>query len=182
MNLDKSENNPDLITNISEYFLLEFVAVPQNFNIELHLSMHEQIGAFEYKHINLKQVKKVASAIAFSPVVSLLNNALLDPITGLYIISVLDELGLVLKTIHNPLTNRECRFDKNFINRYIRNYEQGSRTHIRGQNANHINIVIINVCMILQQNVIDEAIQIANKTEVDQNNLDGLVKTLKDLP
>ena len=76
MNLDNPQDAAELNTYIKEYFMVEFVAIPPDFDINNYLTLREQVGQFDNKDVILNQVKKIADAIKFSPVTSLLNNSL----------------------------------------------------------------------------------------------------------
>lgn len=180
MNLDNPNDAAELSIYLKEYFMVEFVAVPPDFDINNYLTLREQVGQFDNEKIMLSQVKKIADAIKFSPVTSLLNNALLDPRVGMYLLSILDELGLILKSIPNPLRRGSIDY-KTFLDRYSNNQEAQRPTHIRGQEAERVNIVIINLFPMMNQQVINEAMDIAHKLQEYQTEVDKKMKGAKNL-
>ena len=175
MNLDNEGDRNELSIYINEYFMVEFVAVPPDFDINNYLTSREQVGQFDNESVMLSQVKKIADAIKFSPVTSLLNNALLDPKVGMYLLSIFDELGLILKSIPNPL-RRSTRSYKDFLKSYSNNRERRHPTHIRGQEAKLVNIVIVNLFPMMNQQVIDESMNIAKNLQEYQSDVDKKMK------
>jgi hypothetical protein len=179
MNIDNAVDNAKF-NLVENYFLVEFVSVPPNFDISNFLTLREQVGQFDINQVELNQIKKIADAIKFSPVVSLLNNALLNPVAGFYLLSVLDELGLVVKSITNPLRKSGEEY-KRFIKRYNENSKEGYLTYIRGQETKRVNIIIINLFQMMNQNVIDESLKIANDLQKYQIEVDKKLKEIGNL-
>jgi len=177
MNLDDPNDRAELNVMVENYFLVEFVSVPPDFDIGNFLTLREQVGQFDIKGVELNQIKKIADAIRFSPVTSLLNNALLNPVVGFYLLSILDELGLIVKTISNPLRKSMEEY-KDFVKKYNRNMREGYLTYIRGQEAKRVNIVIVNLFQMMNQNVIDESLKIANDIHEYQNKINKKFKEI----
>jgi len=168
MNLDDEEDRRELSLRVENYFMVEFVAIPPDFDICKHLTLREHVGLFDNNKIQLNKIKIIAESIKHSPVLCLLNNALLDQTAGIYLLSILSELGLVVTTIENPLRKSMENY-KSFLKRYSENKNQGYLTHIRGQDVTRVNIVIINIFPMMSQKVIDEAMDIATKLQKYQH-------------
>lgn len=179
MNLDDQHDRAELSIYLEDYLMVEFVAVPPEFDIGNYLTLREHTGIFDNKVMTLDQVIKIAEAIRYSPIVSLMNNALLDVRVGCYLLSILDELGLILKSVHNPLRKDGFGY-KEFLKRYIdNNKEKHVRpTYMRGQEAKRVNIVVVNIFQMMNQNVMDEAIQIAKNMQVHQKEVEKRLKSL----
>lgn len=177
MNLDNPVDARELNMQVKNYTMIEFVAIPPDFDISNYLTLREQAGIFECKGIELDQVKKIAEAIKFSPVLALMNNALLKPEIGIYLLSVLNELGLVLNSIPNPL--RLDRQDyKSFIDRYYENSKHRHSTYIRGQDIIHLNIILVNIFPMMDESIINEALDIANKLQEYQTEVNEKLKKI----
>lgn len=178
MSEDKSEEWPEVDRYVENYFMVEFVAVPPDFEIGHYLTLREHTGIFDCDRVTLTNIKKIVEAIRYSPVVSLLNNALLNERVGLYLLSVLDDLGLILKTIPNPL-RKDGVNHKDLLKRYNENsgkVDYIRPTNIRHQEAKRINIIIVNIFQMMSQNVIDEAMQIAKDIQVNQEKANKKLK------
>lgn len=162
---------------VENYFTVEFVAIPPDFDISNFLSIREQGGMFgDLEHVNISQVRKIADGVKHSPVFSILNNALLSIDSCLYFLNVVNELGLVVKSIHNPI--RSTRSDYKRFLKYYNEYGGKNVIHIRGQDVKRINIVIVNIFPLMSQKVIDEAIGIAGKLQEYQTEVDENIKNL----
>lgn len=152
MNLDDPTDRRELNTNIKNYIMAEFVAVPPDFDIKSHLSMRERVGIFNIKDVNMKHVNLISEAVTHSPIFSTLNNATLHPRSCFFFLQLLWELGLVLKSIDNPLRRGQEEY-KDFAKRW----EDDMRTFVRGQEVEKISFMIVNIVPLLDQNVINEA-------------------------
>lgn len=173
-NEDHPEEYRELSTRIDNYFTVEFVAIPPDFDISNYLSLREQVGIFgDSKNVNLNQVRKIADGVKHSPVFSILNNALLSIESCLYFLYVINELGLVVKSIPNPVRKSASDY-KDFLTWY--NQADGHYMHINGQDVKRINIVIINIFPLLTQNVIEESMNIATKMQEYQQEVDSNLK------
>lgn len=155
---------------VDNYTALEFVAIPPDFEIENYLTLRESAGIFKYKEVDLEQVKKIAMGVKYSPVFSILNNALLSPSACMYFLSVVNELGLVVKAIHNPM-----RMSGDDYKRYIDTIENDRTTSIgiRSQIVmkNNLNFVIVNIFPLMSEGVINEAMEIAQKLQTYQTDV-----------
>lgn len=170
MNIDDASDHRELNTNIDNYVVAEFVAVPENFDLDAHLSMREQVGIFSVNQINTNQVHIISQGVVNSPVFSTMNNALLSPQSCMFYLLLLDELGLILKKVDNPFR----RLNNNYID-FMKHWDDQRYNYVRGQDVLRISFLIINIVPLLQQNVIDEAVKAANniikyQEEINQFN------------
>jgi hypothetical protein len=177
MNLGNEADRNELQLYVENYFMIEFVAVPPDFDIGNYLTLREHVGVFEHEDVVLDQVKKIADSVKFTPVTCLLNNALLDPRVGMFLLSIFNELGLILNSIPNPLRKSMENY-KEFLDRYSNNTKQKYSTYIRGQEAKTINIVIVNLFPMMNQHVIDEAMKIAKKLQKYQAEVDEKIASI----
>lgn len=175
--MDEIEAHRELNTHINNYFSIEFVAIPPDFDISNFLSLREQAGIFKFEEVDLDQVRKIAEGVKYSPVFAVMNNALLSASSCMYFLSVLNDLGLILKSIHNPM-----RMNGNDYKHFIETYEAPNRSlHIRGQRVKTLNFIIVNIFPMMSQNVIDEAFEIAQNLQKYQSEVDQKIDSLGSL-
>lgn len=150
--------------NVDGYTLLDFVAIPPGFKIESFFGLREHAGIVEHESVSINQVKKLCIAVSCSPVFASLNNHRISVSSCLYFLSLLDELNLIVRSIPNPL-----RIQGDTYKSHINDKE---RVFIRRQIASNMNFIIVNVCQLLTQDIIDDAIDTANKAAETQLDLD----------
>jgi len=156
---------------VKNYMTIEFVAIPPDFDIMNYLSLREQAGVFKSKKVNLKHLQIIAEGVKASPVFAMLNNIRIDPATCLYFLKVLHELDLVLKTIYNPMRDQ--------IDHYLQCFDDRDHgIYIRGQLAETVNFVIINMFPMMNEDVINEAMQIATKLQEYQTEVDEKIESM----
>jgi len=175
MNLDDKQEVRELNIKVENYFSIEFVAIPPDFNLESYLSMREQVGITEFKDVDIGSVKKIAMAVTHSPVFAVMNNALLSVSSCMYFLHIINELGLVLKTIPNPM-----RMSGSDYKYFIKNHEQRGKhdIYIRGQEVNHLNFIIVNLFPMMEGDVITEAMTIAQNLQKYQAEVDEKLKSI----
>lgn len=152
MNEETPDNHRALNLRIKNYVMAEFVAVPSDFELKSHLSMREHVGLFEVKDIDIEKVDILSQAIANSAVFSTLNNALLPPDICFFYLQLLSELNLILKKIDNPLRRSQEEYKE-----FAKRWHQDRRNFFRGQEVERMSFLIVNVCHLFNQNIIDEA-------------------------
>lgn len=158
---------------VENYHTVEFVAIPPDFDIMSYLSLREQAGIFKHKNVNTKHLKVIAEGVKSSPVFAMMNNTRISPVTCMYFIKVLKELGLVLKSIHNPLRESLDRFMEE-VDEHKHDY-----VYVGGQSVKRINFTIVNIFPMMNKDIIDEAMTIAQKLQEYQTELDEKLKTIK---
>jgi len=176
MNIDDAQGHRESNLRIKNYFVAEFVAVPENFDLNAHLSMREQVGIFMVDKIDIRQVSIISQAVVHSPVFNTMNNALLSPKSCMFYLSLLGELGLILKKVDNPFRRGHGNYKE-----YIERWENDRGTYIRGQEVMRINFLIVNIIPLLQQNVIDEAVKIVNDITKYQEEINALKNSITNL-
>lgn len=173
MNLDHPDDHRELNIRIDNYLVTEVVAVPENFEIKSHLSMREQANIFKAKNVDLKQIEALDMAVRHTAIFSSMNNALINPYTVMYYLSIMDELNLILKCFPSALSSNKGDYLE-----FCKNWNSERYTLIRGQEVKRISFVIVNIVQLLKQNIIDEAIETVNNLIRFQNEAN---KTLKEL-
>ena len=157
------------------YTAVEFVAVAPDFDVTNYLSLREGAGIFKFNKVNLYHVIKIADAVKHSPVFATMNNALLSASSCMYFLSIVNELGLILKSIHNPM-----RMDGSKYTEFIKQYEKTNESYIyiRGQEIKHLNFIIINLFSMMNQNVINEAFETAQSLQQYQTEVDEKINSI----
>ena len=151
--------------------ILDFVAIPPNFDISAFLSLREQVGISRYKEINLEQVKIMAEAVKHSPVLALLNNNLMKSEECLYLLSIIEELGLVVKSINNPIRKSYHQY-KNYLNN--RSFDDRGR-------LDSFNIILVNIFPLLGDKIINESLEIAKELQTYQTELTKSIEATPNL-
>lgn len=171
----RNEVNLDRLNRIVEnYNTVEVVAVPPDFDIKQYLSMRESAGIFKHKGIDLKNLSIIADAVKSTPVFCLQNNIRINPVTCMFFIKIVNELGLVLKSVNNPLReNIEIHMD------HMTEYESGEALIIRGQAAKTVNFTILNIYPLMNDDVIVEAMEIAKRMENQQRAFEESLTNLE---
>ena len=132
--------------------VVEFVAVPSTFDIDLFLSMREGAGMFDGKETNLAHLKFVADTIRASPYFILAKVPETTIQSVFLCMEIFRELGLTVDT------NYSEAFDSKFRGRSWKahteyNYQKG---HI-GQSA--FVIIIVNLYNLVEQNILQPVIE-----------------------
>lgn len=160
---DVTTHNSDRYTNLT---LAEFVVVPPEFNIEYFMSMREKMGMFSLKEINAKEVEIIAMGIANSPVFSSMNNRNLNSISCMFVLDILDQLNLVLRSIPNPL-----RRDRASYAEHAQFMSASGFSSIRMQQSDGLNFLIVNMYHVFNQNIIDQAWEAIQSVEKFQEEI-----------
>jgi hypothetical protein len=155
MNIDDPYDHRELNTRVENYVMAEFVAVSPDFDLKSHLSMREQVGMFEIKNMNLHQANIFLDGIKHSAVFSTMNNALINPNISFFVLNLLNELGLVLKKVDNPL-RREMSSE--IYKSFAKHWESGRLNYVRGQDVSRISFLIINVVHLFNDEIYKEAL------------------------
>jgi hypothetical protein len=157
---------------IDNYIMAEFVAVPPDFNLQSHLTMREHVGIYEIKNMNLTQANALIDAIKSSPVFCSMNNVMLNPNICFFVLQLLQELNLIIKSIDNPMRRN---MDKDIYMHWAKHWESGRENFLRGQTIKRMNFLVVNVVHLFQEHVYEEALKamdevIQFQTEVDSMN------------
>ena len=156
---------------VKNYVTIEFVAIPPDFDILNYLSLREQAGVFKHQRVNKKHLEIIAEGVKSSPVFAMLNNIRIDPTSCLYFLKVIHELGLVLKSLYNPMREQ--------IDHYLEQMdEREGRVYIRGQMAETVNFVIINIFPMMNDEVINESINIAGQLQKYQTEVEETLNSI----
>lgn len=153
MNEDDPIDHRGLNTSFKHYIMAEVVAVPPEFEITNHLKMREAAGIFDHEKVNLRELVTVSMGVAASPIFAVLNNPTINPYTCMYFLHIMNELGLVIKSVSNPVKNGREEY-KGFLERW----DEEHYTYVRGQEVMRMNMLIINLVPLYTQDVMDEAV------------------------
>ena len=179
LSLDDPTDFREVNIKVLDYFVVEFVAIPPDFDILNYLTLREQAGIFkETDDTNITHIKNIIESIKYSSVFAMLNNANISPSSCMYVLHVLNELGLVLRSIHNPIrkdgykqfikTNETCTKEDRWI-------------YVNGQEIKRVNFVIVNIFNLMSEDVINESMSIAQNLQNYQKHIDEENKNLSNL-
>lgn len=149
--------------------MLEYVFIPDNFDIKSHLNMREQAGIFKFTAIDLKNLNTIAIAVRESPVFCLMNNPNINPRVCGYFLHILNELKLVVKTVDNPL--RRSHSD-DVYDSFCEEWELERSNYIGDQEVRTMNFIIINFCKLAINRVVDEYSKTSFTIEKEQYTFD----------
>ena len=154
MNLDDPQDHRQLNISVENYLITEVVAVPLDFSIQNYLSMREQMGMFQADKVDSKQLEIISMGVTFSPIFATMNNPVINPYSVGYFLHILDEIGLIIKSHHNPI--RKTYSGKSYLE-FCKDWNNEHYQFIRGQEVKRISFVIVNLVQLLQKDVIKEA-------------------------
>lgn len=153
---------------VKNYISAEFVAVPPNFNIESHLHLRENFGIFELEDIHLKQVKIISDVVKNSAVFSSMNNAQLDPKCCMFFLYILNELGLIISKVDNPIR----RNNQDTYLEFAKRWKEDQLTFIRGQEVMRMSFLVVNIVHLLSEEVIGQATKAIQNVQKYQMEVD----------
>ena len=171
MNVDDPYDHRELNTEIKNYVMAEFVAIPPDFNLQSHLSMREQVGIYKVKNMNLHQANIFVDAIKNAPVFCSMNNALINPNICFFVLQLFQDLNLILKSVDNPMRrgmNKEAYME------WAQRWETGRHNYIRGQEVIRMSFLIINVVHLFSETVYEEAIKTVEEVTKYQKEIDSM--------
>ena len=171
MNMDDPHDHRELNTEIHNYVMAEFVAIPPEFDLQSHLSMREQVGIYKVKNMNLTQANAFVDAIKFSPVFCSMNNAIINPNISFFVLQLFQELGLIMKSVDNPM-RREMN-DEVYM-RWAERWETGRHNYVRGQEVLRISFLIVNVVHLLNDELYNEVIKTVEEVSKFQKEIDSM--------
>lgn len=167
----------DQIRNIP--VVVEFVAVPSTFDIELALSMRESAGMFDGNETNLEHVKFVADTIKASPFMVLSKTPEITVQSAFFCLEVFREIGLTIDSNYSDAYDSKFRGRTWEVHSKRWNYKQEKyeRGHI-SQTA--FLVVIVNIYALVEQgimlkvsNSIDSVNKQIEKLKENMEMLDG---------
>lgn len=171
-NIDEVDEVQIRVDNtIKNYVMAEFVAVSPDFNLESHLSMREHVGIFEVKNMNLHQASIFVDGIKHSAVFSTMNNMLINPNICFFVLQLFQELGLILKTVDNPMRRS---MNKDEYIQWAKHWESGRYNNIRGQEVQRISFLMVNVVHLFQDEVYKEALTAMEEVAKFQKEVDSM--------
>ena len=152
--------------------VVEFVAVPSTFDVELYLSMRESAGMFDGKETNLEHVKFVADTIKESPYFILAKVPEITIQSAFLCLEIFREIGLTVDSNYSEA--HDSKFRGRTWERESKHfkYEQG---HI-GQSA--YVVIIVNLYNLVERNelqkVIENVVASEERTQKLKDNMEML--------
>jgi hypothetical protein len=157
------------------YFICEYVAIPENFDIRLHMSIKEQAGINQFNDVNPNHISLICETLKTSAIFSMVNNTNISVGSCIYLLHILNELGVVLKHKPSIFSEYNQKNKKNFIDAisYIEDGNSNGGMLLRGDlPVQSINIVIFNLWPLLDDEYVQEAITIADNLEKTQEDFE----------
>jgi hypothetical protein len=155
---------------VDNYVMAEFVAIPQDFDLQSHLHMREQIGIYQVKNMNITQANIFIEGIKNAPVFCAMNNELINPNICFFVLQLFQELGLILKAVDNPMRRD---MDKDAFMSWAKYWNSGDLQDIRGQQVRRISFLIINVVQLFQEEVYEEALTAMKRVQKYQAEINS---------
>ena len=147
--------------------MVEFVAVPQIFDIEHFLTMRETTGFIDIA--DKKQLKIVSDAVKNSTVFAIVNNPNISIVTIFAFLQILKELNLVIQIATNPLMTRLEDYD----------YVAAAYADPGNQDAKKpATIVFINLLMLQQEGLLDKALESVVKIDEYFDDINETIKKI----
>jgi len=150
--------------------VIEFVAIPEFFDIEHYLSIRESTGFVDT--VNLKQMKLIAESIRYSTIFSTGDNYQISATSVFMLLQMYDELKLVINlSTEKPWKPRGTDY-KTVAGWYVkRDREVNSGRHDRP-----MSFVIINLLQLQQEGILDKALKSVVSMEAYLNDLNETFK------
>jgi hypothetical protein len=169
---DESERNVSMLTQdqIRELpVVVEFVAVPSAFDIDLALSLRESAGMFDGKETNLEHVKFVADTIRASPFMVLAKTPEATIQSAFFCLEIFRELGLTIDSNYSDAHDSKFR-GRSWNNHTKHRYATG---HI-SQNA--FVMVIVNVYALVEEGIMTK---VSDAIDSVQARVDKLTENME---
>lgn len=155
------------------YSIVEFVAIPSNFDITTHLKMRERMGLFDASQVNVRQLEIISMAVSSSPVFTILNNPNISMSSCWFFLSLMDELNLIVRKIKNPLRRNKSDYER------LLKLPPDNGYHIDDNVYYEINFIIVNVMQFVSMEIAEEAWNVAEKIEEFQLSI-NVSKNMED--
>ena len=165
MDDDMDDMNPNRSTTI-----IEFVAVPEFFDLEHYISIRESTGFVET--INAKQMSLIAESIRCSTIFTTGNNYSISATTIFMLLQIYDELDLVINlSTEKPWKPRGTDY-KTVASWHI----QRDKDIEGGTMDRPMSFVIINLLQLQQEGILEKALQSVVKMETYLIDLNKTIK------
>jgi len=150
--------------------VIEFVAVPNFFDIEHYLSIRESTGFVDT--VDLKQMKLVAESIRYSSIFTTGDNYSISATTIFMLLQIYDELKLVINlATEKPWKPRGTDF-KTVAGWYVKR----DREINSGHRERPMSFVIINLLQLQQDGILDKAMESVAEMQDYLNDLNATIK------
>jgi hypothetical protein len=165
----KFEKRYELSHDIDTYSAVEYVAIPENFELENHLTFRERMGLQKNKNINMKNIKAMAMAVRSGPTFTMMNSQFISIHDCVYFLYILDQLDCIVRSIPNPFRFYNDTYER-WIDDSIR-LDSNTEIFIDGHFVRNINLIIINIYNLMNDETFEDVIQTATDLEEYQKNL-----------
>lgn len=136
---------------------IEFVAIPNYFDIKSYLSMREVTGMFMSHDITLESVTLIAEAVKEGPVFSLSSPTGTYCASALFVIEVFKQVGLTMKAFSNFLPTDVKSYEAILKNTTFKNAD--------GKPTIDMTVIFINLYKLVEEGILEPVIEAITKAE-----------------
>jgi len=136
---------------------IEFVAIPNYFDIKSYLSMREVTGIFMSHDITLKSVTLIAEAVKEGAVFSLSSPTATYCASALFVIQIFKEVGLTVKAFSNFLPIEVKSYESILKNTTFKNED--------GKPTIDMTVIFINLYKLVEEGILAPIIEALTKAE-----------------
>lgn len=136
---------------------MEFVAVPQSFDIHSYLSIREISGQFMSQDVTLESISLMATAIQEGPIFTLSSPTGTFAASAFYVVEILKQIGLTVNAFSN--------FVSTDVKSYANMLKETTFKNDNGSPVINMTIIFINLYKIVEEGVLNPII--ANITEAE---------------
>ncbi len=130
---------------------IEFVAIPNYFDIHSYLSIREVTGQFMSQDITLASVTLIAEAVKEGPVFTLSSPTGTYCASALFFIEILKQIGLTMKAFSNFLPTEVKSYESILKNNTFKNQD--------GKPVMNMTIIFINLYKLVETNILAPIIE-----------------------
>jgi len=147
---------------------IEFVAIPNYFDIHSYLSIREVTGQFMNQDITLESVTLIAQAVKEGPVFTLSSPTGTYCASALFFIEILKQIGLTMKAFSNFMPVQVKSYESILKNSTFKNED--------GKPVMDMTIIFINLFKLVETNVLAPIIEQITNAEDYAADLNETIK------
>jgi len=153
--------------------IVEFVAVPNSFDIDHYLSMRESTNNFSNAEMNLDNVRFISDTIKSSPFFVLSKAPELTISSCLFCIEIFREIGLTLQSVSDQHENSIFRGQdfKRFLHYSYKNDSQESQVPFC--------IIVINTYQLVEEGVLEPIVEKIVEVEEYTKKIEATMEMVK---
>lgn len=156
--------------------IIEFVAVPNTFDIEYYLSMRESTGMFINEEMNLTHIKFISDTIKSSPWFVLSKAPDLTIASCLFCLEVFREIGLTIESISDQ--HEDSKFRGQDYKRFLHYHYKDRDNQTNKQMP--FSITIVNLYQLVQEGILKPVIEKIVEIEDYVEKIEGTMEMVKE--